>query len=84
MIQTRFDLSIDELPKQYFNILSDFNKIPGEFAPPLHPATLQPVGPEDLAPLFPKELIKQEVSTDKFITIPEPVREIYARYRPSP
>ena len=84
MIQTRFDLSIDELPKQYFNILSDFNKVPGEFAPPLHPVTLQPVGPEDLAPLFPKELIKQEVSTDKFITIPEPVREIYARYRPSP
>lgn len=82
--QPRIDLSIDELPKQYFNILSDFNKVPSEFAPPLHPATLQPVGPDDLAPLFAKELIKQEVSTEKYIPIPEPVRDIYARYRPTP
>ena len=83
MRQTRFDLSIDEIPKQYYNVLSDFNKVPG-FAPPLHPATHEPVGPDDLAPLFAKELIKQEVSTDKYIPIPDEVREIYGRYRPSP
>ncbi len=83
MIQTRFDLSIDEIPKKYYNILSDFNKVPG-FMPPLHPATHKPVGPDELAPLFAKELIKQEMSTDKYIQIPEEVREIYGRYRPSP
>ncbi len=83
MKQTRFDLSIDELPKQYYNILSDFDKVPG-FLPPLHPATHLPVGPDDLAPLFAKELIRQEVSTERFIQIPEEVREIYGRFRPSP
>lgn len=83
MKQTRFDLTIDEMPKQYYNILSDFDKVPG-FAPPLHPATLKPVGPDDLAPLFPKELIRQEVSQEKFIKIPDEVREIYARFRPTP
>ena len=50
----------------------------------LHPGTLQPVGPEDLAPLFPMDLIGQEVSTERFIEIPEPVREAYRIYRPSP
>lgn len=52
--------------------------------PPLHPATKQPVGPEDLASLFPMELIKQEVSTDKWIEIPEEVRKIYSLWRPTP
>ncbi|MFW9929959.1 MAG: TrpB-like pyridoxal phosphate-dependent enzyme [Candidatus Thorarchaeota archaeon] len=80
----RIDLTIDDLPRQYYNILADFDKIPSEFSPPLHPGTKQPVGPDDLAPLFPKELIRQEVSTERFIDIPEDVRDIYARYRPSP
>lgn len=53
-------------------------------APPLHPATRDPVGPNDLAPLFPKELIRQEVSTERYIDIPEPVLDVYRRYRPSP
>ena len=52
--------------------------------PPLHPGTGQPIGPEDLAPLFPMELIKQVVSTEREIEIPEPVRDAYALYRPSP
>lgn len=52
--------------------------------PPLHPGTKQPVGPEDLAPLFPMELIKQEVSTEKWIEIPEEVRELYSIWRPTP
>lgn len=83
MKQTRFDLAIDEIPKQYYNILSDFNKVPG-FSPPLHPGTHEPVKPDDLAPLFPKELIKQEVSSEKYISIPDEIREIYGRFRPSP
>ena len=50
----------------------------------LHPGTLQPVGPEDLAPLFPMALIEQEVATERMIEIPEPVREVYRQWRPSP
>ncbi|WP_269204060.1 TrpB-like pyridoxal phosphate-dependent enzyme [Nocardioides sambongensis] len=53
-------------------------------APPLHPATHQPVGPDDLAPLFPPELIAQEVSAEREIAIPDPVLDVYAQYRPSP
>lgn len=80
----RADLTIDEIPKNYYNILSDFDKVPGQMAPPLHPGTKEPIGPKDLALLFPMELIKQEVSTERFIPIPEEVRNIYTRYRPSP
>ncbi|MEY4660740.1 MAG: hypothetical protein RLZZ42_692, partial [Bacteroidota bacterium] len=52
--------------------------------PPLHPGTKKPVGPEDLAPLFPMELIKQEVSAERYIDIPDQVRDIYKIWRPSP
>ncbi len=74
-------LNKDEMPTHYYNIVADMLNKP---LPPLHPQTKQPVGPQDLAPLFPMELIKQEVSRDPYIEIPEPVREAYAIYRPSP
>ena len=80
-IPNRVYLTEDELPKQYYNIAAD---MPNKIQPYLHPATFQPVGPQDLAPLFPQELIMQEVSTERYIDIPKEVREIYATFRPSP
>ena len=74
-------LTKEEMPTHYYNIVADMVNKP---LPPLHPQTKQPVGPQDLAPLFPMELIKQEVSTEPYIEIPEPVREVYSIYRPSP
>ncbi|MCS7313626.1 MAG: TrpB-like pyridoxal phosphate-dependent enzyme, partial [Acidobacteria bacterium] len=79
--RTRFLLPEDDIPQAYYNILAD---LPFELPPVLHPATGQPVGPDDLAPLFPMALILQEVSRERFIEIPEPVREIYRLYRPTP
>ena len=80
-IPNKVYLTEDELPKQYYNIAAD---MPNKIMPYLHPATFQPVGPEDLAPLFPMALIEQEVSTERYIDIPKEVREIYATFRPSP
>ena len=77
----RYLLPDEELPTHFYNIAAD---LPEPLPPPLHPATKEPVGPADLAPLFPMELIKQEVSAERFIPIPEPVREAYRIYRPSP
>ena len=71
----------EEMPKFWYNIVADMENKP---LPPLHPATKKPVGPDDLAPLFPMELIQQEVSTERFIEIPEEVRDIYKIWRPSP
>src|SRR5947199_5629589 len=79
--QRRFLLGEAEMPTHYYNISAD---LPVPLPPPLHPATREPVGPDALAPLFPMELILQEVSTERFIEIPSPVREVYATYRPSP
>jgi tryptophan synthase beta chain len=79
--QRRFVLPESELPTHYYNIAAD---LPAPLPPPLHPATREPIGPEALAPLFPMELIKQEVSTERQIPIPEPVRDAYRAYRPSP
>ncbi|WP_376790132.1 TrpB-like pyridoxal phosphate-dependent enzyme [Thermoflexus sp.] len=79
--RTRFLLSEEDIPKAYYNILAD---LPFELPPVLHPATGRPIGPEDLAPLFPMALIQQEVSREREIEIPEPVREIYRLYRPTP
>ncbi|MFW5657770.1 MAG: TrpB-like pyridoxal phosphate-dependent enzyme [Bacteroidota bacterium] len=70
-----------EMPDKWYNVVAD---MPNKPLPPLHPATKQPVGPEDLAPLFPMELIKQEVSTDRWIDIPEQVMDILKIWRPSP
>jgi tryptophan synthase beta chain len=80
-VPNRVFLTEDELPKQYYNIAAD---MPNKIQPYLHPATFQPVGPQDLAPLFPKELIMQEVSTERYIDIPKEVRDVYAAFRPSP
>ncbi len=74
-------LSEKEIPEQWYNIIAD---MPNKPLPPLHPGTLEPIGPEALAPLFPMELIKQEVTTDKYVTIPDEVRNIYSMWRPTP
>jgi len=79
--QTKFILPEDRMPRAWYNIAAD---LPVSPAPPLNPGTGQPIGPDDLAPLFPMELIKQVVSKDREIEIPEPVLEAYALYRPSP
>ena len=81
METVKYVLDEKHIPKAWYNIAADL-KTPAP--PPLHPGTLQPLGPADLAPLFPMELIKQEVSTERHIEIPEPVREIYRLWRPSP
>ncbi len=77
----KFLLTEKEIPEQWYNIQAD---MPNPTLPPLHPGTKQPVGPQDLAPLFPMELIKQEVSKERWIDIPEEVREVYKMWRPSP
>lgn len=79
--QHKILLTEDEIPRHWYNIQAD---MPNKPLPPLHPATKQPVGPGDLAPLFPMELIKQEVSQERYIEIPEEVREIYKLWRPTP
>jgi tryptophan synthase beta chain len=70
-----------EMPRQWYNIQAD---LPTPLEPPLHPGTGQPAGPDDLAPIFPMNLIEQEVSTERWIDIPEEVLEKYAIWRPSP
>jgi tryptophan synthase beta chain len=70
-----------DIPAAWYNILPD---LPGDPTPPLHPATMEPVGPQDLAPLFPEALIMQEVSAERFIDIPGPVLDVYRQWRPSP
>jgi len=79
--RTKFVLDDDRMPRAFYNIAADLPEPP---PPPLHPGTGQPIGPADLAPLFPMELIKQVVSTDREIEIPDPVRDAFALYRPSP
>jgi tryptophan synthase beta chain len=79
--QTKILLSESDIPKDWYNIQAD---LPYEMPAVLHPGTKQPVGPADLAPLFPMELIKQEVSTERWIEIPKPVRDVYRLWRPSP
>jgi tryptophan synthase beta chain len=78
----RYKFVLDEgsLPTHWYNILADVEPPP----PPVHPATGQPIGPEALAPLFPMELIKQEVSRERYIPIPDEVREVYRLWRPTP
>jgi tryptophan synthase beta chain len=79
--RTKFILDEDRIPRTWYNIAAD---LPVPPAPVLHPGTGQPIGPADLAPLFPMALIGQEVSTEREIEIPEPVRDAYRLYRPSP
>jgi len=79
--RTKFILDEDHIPRSWYNIAADLPVAP---SPYLHPATLEPIGPDDLAPLFPMALIGQEVSADREVEIPEAVREAYTLYRPSP
>jgi len=79
--RTKFILDEERIPTSWYNIAADLPVAP---APVLHPGTGQPIGPGDLAPLFPMALIAQVVSQDREIEIPEPVREAYRLYRPSP
>ncbi|MGW5687873.1 TrpB-like pyridoxal phosphate-dependent enzyme [Nonomuraea sp. NPDC003754] len=69
------------IPSHWYNIVPD---LPAPPPPPLHPGTMRPVGPEDLAPLFPMDLIAQEVSTDRFVEIPQEVLDVYRLWRPTP
>ena len=78
---TKITLDESEMPTQWYNIITD---LPSPQPPPLHPGTHQPVGPADLAPLFPMDLILQEVSTDSYIDIPGEVLDVYRTWRPSP
>ncbi len=77
----KFILPEHEVPTHWYNIVADMHNKP---LPPLHPGTHEPIGPDALAPLFPMELIKQEVSMEKWVEIPEEVRNIYTMWRPSP
>jgi tryptophan synthase beta chain len=77
----QYNLPQSRIPQAWYNILAD---LPKPMAPTLHPGTLKPIGPDDLAPLFPMSLILQEVSTEREIEIPAEVRQIYAQWRPSP
>ncbi|MEO1866225.1 MAG: TrpB-like pyridoxal phosphate-dependent enzyme [Pseudomonadota bacterium] len=79
--QVKFLLNEDDIPKDWYNIVADLPEPP---APVLHPGTGKAIGPDDLAPLFPMASIMQEVSAERAIEIPTPVREIYRQWRPSP
>src|ERR687897_2816497 len=79
--QTRFLLPEDAIPTSWYNLAAD---LPNPPPPGLHPGTHQPIGPEDLAPLFPMTVIRQEVSTERFIPIPEEVLAVYRLWRPPP
>ena len=77
----KYLLEENKIPKTWYNISAD---LPKPLPPPLHPGTGKPIGPDDLSPLFPMALIGQEVSQEREIEIPEPVRDIYKQWRPSP
>ena len=81
MTDTKITLPESEIPTHFYNLAAD---LPTPLEPPLHPGTRLPIGPEDLAPIFPMGLIRQEVSLDREIEIPGEVRDIYRLYRPSP
>jgi len=77
----QYSLPQSRIPQAWYNIVAD---LPEPMPAVLHPGTLQPIGPDDLAPLFPMSLIQQEVSTEREIEIPGEVRQVYAQWRPSP
>jgi tryptophan synthase beta chain len=79
--RVKYALEEEAIPRSWYNIAAD---LPAPLPAPLHPATGQPLGPKDLAPLFPRELIEQEVSTHREVEIPNEVRRIYRQWRPSP
>ena len=77
----KFEIDEKELPERWYNLVADLPEPP---APPLHPGTHEPIGPDAMAPLFPMALILQEVSTDRWIEIPEAVRDVYRQWRVTP
>ncbi len=81
MRQRKITLTEREIPEHWYNIVAD---MPNKPLPPLHPGTKEPIGPDALAPLFPMALIMQEVSAEKYIAIPDEVRDIYTQWRPTP
>jgi len=81
MEHTKILLDENEMPTRWYNILADF---PEPLAPPLNPATREPIKPSELEPIFAKELIKQEMSSEKYIDIPQEILDIYKLWRPSP
>jgi tryptophan synthase beta chain len=82
--RTRFDLTPEQMPTAWFNLMPDIVGAGMQPLPPLSPQTKEPAGPADLAPIFPMSLIMQEVSTDQWIDIPGPVIDIYRLWRPAP
>jgi len=81
MEQTKFIMGEEDIPTHWYNIQAD---LPRPLPPYLHPARLDPMTPDDLIPIFPMELIMQEVSQERWIEIPEPVRDVYKLWRPTP
>ena len=81
MAMKKIFLTEEEMPRKWYNIQAD---MPTPMQPPLHPQTQKPIGPEDLSAIFPMNLIEQEVSTERWIDIPEEVLEKYFIWRPSP
>ena len=79
--RTKFILDESQIPAQWYNVIPD---LPAPPPPPLHPGTGQPVGPDDLAPLFPMELIGQEVTGESYVDIPGEVIDVYKLWRPTP
>src|SRR3954471_20760813 len=80
-VRTKIVLDEASMPTQWYNLVPD---LPAPPPPPLHPATHEPVGPDDLVPLFPMALISQEVSVERYIEIPEAVQDVYRLWRPRP
>src|SRR5664279_655414 len=81
MDKERVNLPLNEIPASWYNVLAD---LPKPLPPPLHPGTGQPLTPGDLAPIFPMALIEQEMSPERWIPIPQEVRELYKIWRPTP
>ena len=80
-MDTKIVLDEKSIPRQWYNIIPD---MPGPLYPVINPRTMQPVTPDDLLPIFPMALIEQEMSTNRWIDIPDEVRDIYRLWRPSP
>jgi len=81
MDTVKYMLTEEEMPRYWYNLVAD---LPFSLPPVIHPATGQPIKPDDLAPLFPMALIAQEETTEREVEIPEPVREVYRLWRPTP
>ena len=80
-ITTRFTIPQSEIPTRWYNLMADF---PSPMDPPLHPQTRQPATLEDMTAIFPENIVRQEMSADRWVDIPDEVRDIYALWRPTP